>query len=50
MDIKYKWSFEISSFIATIYLKGLLIRKGLGTSLLHTENVCVMLKQNLCVL
>jgi len=27
LDLKYKWSVKISTLIATIYLKGLLIRK-----------------------
>ena len=29
MDSKYKRSVKISNFIATIYLKGLLIRQGI---------------------
>ena len=34
VDSKYKWSIKNSTFIATIYLKGLLIRKGLVVSLI----------------
>ena len=37
---KYKRSIKISSFIATIYLKGLLIRKGLVATLIHV-NQCL---------
>jgi hypothetical protein len=37
MDSKYKWSVTISTFIATIYLKGLFIRKGLVASLIINE-------------
>ena len=33
VDSKYKWSVNISTFIATIYLNGLLIRKRLAASL-----------------
>ena len=33
MASKYKWLVKISTFIATIYIKGLLIGKGLVTSL-----------------
>jgi len=33
MDSKYKWSVNIQTFIETMYLKGLLIRKGLVASL-----------------
>ena len=33
VDSNYKWSIKISTFIATIYLKGLLIRKQLVASL-----------------
>jgi len=34
VDSKYKWLTTNSTFIATIYLKGLLIRKGLVVSLI----------------
>jgi len=38
VDSKYKWSVKISTFIETIYLKGLLIRKGLVSSLNDRQN------------
>jgi len=33
VDSKDNWTVKISTFIATIYLKGLLIRKGLEAGL-----------------
>ena len=46
VDSNYKWSIKISTFIATIYLKGLLIRKGLVTHLgmsLYTLNLAIFM-------
>jgi hypothetical protein len=33
VDTNYKWSIKISTFISTLFLKGLLIRKELAASL-----------------
>jgi hypothetical protein len=39
VDSKYiKWSVKISTFVATIYLQELLIKKGLVVSLTIAEN------------
>ena len=37
VDSNHKWSIKISTFIATIYLKGLLIRKGLLVNTFRNE-------------
>lgn len=45
MDSNYKWSFKISSFIAAIFLKGLLIRNGLVAGLYKRSDAVLVINQ-----
>lgn len=44
VDSKDKWSYKTSTFIAMIYYKGLLIRKGHAASLSSQKQLCMSAK------